>query len=93
VIIFADAVNYSTAKNTCCFLTETLAQFCALRHEKSYPRVGFFPIFFPHMGGPEHRSPLRSCAFLSPGKIDLRRWMGTISREVGLFLLVGGLRA
>ena len=30
---------------------------CALLHEKSYPRVGFFSLFFPRMEGPEHRSP------------------------------------
>ena len=44
---------------------------CALLHEKSYPRVGFFPIFFPRMGDPHHHCPLLSRSFLATGKVLL----------------------
>ena len=43
----------------------------ALLHEKSYPRVGFFPMFFPRLGDPHHRRPLLSRAFLATGKVLL----------------------
>ncbi len=32
------------------------------------PAGRIFPLFSPRMGGPEHRSPLLSCAFLTTGK-------------------------
>jgi len=44
---------------------------CALLHEKSYPRVGFFPIFFPRMGDPHNHCPLLFRAFLATRKIPL----------------------
>jgi CheY-like chemotaxis protein len=40
----------------------------ALRHEKSYPRVGFPPLYSPPMTGPERRSPLLSWPFLATRK-------------------------
>ena len=32
------------------------------------PAGRIFPLFFPHIGGPEHCSPLLSCAFLVEGR-------------------------
>jgi hypothetical protein len=40
----------------------------ALPHEKSYPRVGFLPLFSPRMTGPDHRSLLPSTALQATGK-------------------------
>src|SRR5260370_31945445 len=52
-------------------VTSCLKVFAALLHEQSYPRVGFSPILFPRMGGPHHRRPLLSRAFLATRKVLL----------------------
>ena len=40
------------------------------------PAGRIFPPFFPRMGGPEHCSPLLSCAFLATGKVVVARKNG-----------------
>ena len=63
----------------------------ALRQEKSYPRVGFL-LFSPCMTQVPGVVPRCSrVRFSRRERIDLHRWMGTISREATFF--AGGLLA
>jgi hypothetical protein len=57
----------------------------ALLHEKSYPRVGFFPLFLCSSEIPTIIPRCFRMRFWPRERIDPRHWMGTISREVGLF--------
>jgi hypothetical protein len=79
------SVRLAKARDSC-----RLCRYChdwsdALLHEKSYPRVGFSPFSSLAWEVPNIVPRCVRVRCWQRQRIDLRRWTGTISREVDLF--------